>query len=109
MQRQTSLYKKKNMFESSDKAGIMAGMFSGEHLDGNTKKKLLPHTSLDGLMQEAPATLVHHVHIGFVVNQSRRDTFQFTRECQVECQVTVVVKFIQFARELKTRENTKYI
>ena len=42
-----------------------------------------PPTSLDGLMQEAPATLVHHIHIGFVVNQSGGNAFQFTRECQV--------------------------
>lgn len=34
-----------------------------------------PHTSLDGLMQEAPPALVHHIHVGFAVHQSGSNTF----------------------------------
>lgn len=34
-----------------------------------------PQTSLDGLMQEAPPALVHHIHVGFVVHQSGSNTF----------------------------------
>lgn len=36
-------------------------------LESTPIKALL--TSLDGLMQEAPPTLVHHVHISLVINQ----------------------------------------
>lgn len=62
------------------------------------------HTSLNGLVQKAPTTLVHHVHVSFAVHQSGGDTFQFSRKCQVECQITIVVQFIQSAWQLKPEE-----
>lgn len=35
-----------------------------------------PLTSLDGLVQEAPPTLVHHVHVRLAVNQSGSNALQ---------------------------------
>lgn len=54
-------------------------------------------TSLDRLVQEAPATLIHHVHISFVVDQSGCDTFKFAGESEIQRQVAVVVQLIQLA------------
>lgn len=54
----------------------------GKETNGGSRKLLwfnisvqAPRTSLDGLMQEAPPTLVHHVHVSFVVHQSGSNAF----------------------------------
>lgn len=60
-------------------------------------------TSLDGLVQEAPPTLVHHVHVRLVINQRGRNALQFARQCEVQGQVAVVVQLVQLGRELKGR------
>ena len=60
-----------------------------------------PPTSLDGFVKEVPATLVHHVHVCFVVDQRGGDTLQFTRQSQVQGQVSIVVQFIQLPRQLQ--------
>lgn len=49
-------------------------------------------------MKEAPAALIHHVHVSLVVNQSRGDPLQLSGERQVQSEVPVVVQFIQFPR-----------
>lgn len=51
-------------------------------------------TSLDGLVQEAPATLIHHVHISFVVDQSCCNAFKFTGESEIQRKVAVVVQLV---------------
>ena len=60
----------------------------------------LPPTSLDGFMQKTPATLVHHVHVCFVVDQRGGNALQLARERQVQRQVTIVVQLIQLPGQL---------
>ena len=51
-------------------------------------------------MQQAPATPVHHVHVGLVVDQRGGDALQLARERQVQRQVAIVVQLIQLPGQL---------
>lgn len=52
-------------------------------------------TSLDGFVQEAPATLIHHVYICLVVDQGGGYALQLAGQGQVQSQISIVVKLIQ--------------
>lgn len=61
------------------------------------REQIPVHTSLDSLVQQAPTTLIHHVHISFVVDQSGCDTFEFTGESEIQREVAIVVQLVKLA------------
>lgn len=65
-------------------------------------------TSLDGFVQEAPATLIHHVYICLVVDQGCGDALLFSGQGQVQSQISVIVQLIQLPWQLQRKRKRNF-
>lgn len=58
-------------------------------------------TSLDGFMEQTPASLVRPIYVSLVVDQCSCNTLQSLGQGQIQSKISIVIQFIELPRKLQ--------